>query len=1082
MISVETLDGNNWIPIELLYNSTRTLPISCYTQQYTTGFALHYNTLLDNVLDVNVQYDAFTALIPFRSLTGCFVEQYTTTQPNFISNNVLLTYQHDYALVYNSTSAIPVIAPYDGTQAQYHRLVFNGDKLQIMYNDVYLLTVQDDLTLSYKLPLYAFPDKQLFNFSLSGNQLAIFTALESLTSQRVVRFDSTQLQVVLASGAFVSGDVIDNHDFWTLPVGNITSSLGFDYSQYSHQYYNQFGPTSTNGTCDINSARTRSISSNHLVTFALRPAIENNGVAYGEVIPLKNLQNHNHNQTPTPSRFAGIETPQNRQYCNLAFPANQTNTQQEPGLIYHNNLHEIRIGAGATTVIHYPYNALAHPLSSSDLAAMGATPASSPAYSDRVSKMLFGYNCTTYNGNPTPIQNGTMLCSWLSGNSQNSQWVDRWYDSNSVTQGDALLATVTANGSATSHDYVFDVISSLTFQPGVAYNYFRQGAAQQSATLQSQVHTDTLVKIDDWYPPTDTSVFQHHIAPYNLDLKISDQPFESNGINSIAIATTPQMAVEDELTMSAWVYAKDWSDVNANQLFGHFHESGAGVFFDTGASNLQTITYGDSNYGFLTTLNNQYEKHKQIKLATDSAQPGITNIATTRNLTKWVLDASNRIAYCVDYNNMITASVHLPLSAQYQQLQVDSTDAAYTLDTISHTVIKMTTVGIVSSISVDVSANNFVIDNNDHIVTSFTNPDTTLAIDSNNALWRIVGNNVYKNNQIVFHSGNNTSDIAIDIDDNVWVSRGPGFVYKLNNNGSLLLQAQLPRNINSNTLHLNLIREQPPNGKQDFVLVTSPSQNKMIKLSLTGKIITCIDLGALANVDSYRYPHDIASATRGDITGYEIGRKFVNKPQITAKVRVQSTCDQQVQTLSTSIAASALTPGWHHFALAFSSGQGSLQLFVDGIPFSTNFQRNTYLVNYKYNSPIVLCNDSGKFGLLKDELGFTNTSGFIGLIDQLRYYKVCLQQDQVRALMAAKTPFNDLLWVVHTNSRYPQVEHVKSWFTHRLQTHKSNAFDVTIKQLNIDDTTTRAIIENAVTDAIERIKPGYTQLRRIKWV
>lgn len=1071
MITIETLNSNNWVPVELTHDSTRPVSFSSYTQQYTAGFALHFNPLMANVQDVSVQYDAFTALLGPNSLTACFDEATLEFDPNLAKNNMLQTFDGK-AMTFNKTSLVPELCAVGDDQ--YHLLNFVDDKVEILYQygDGYYLTVETGV-LVYKPKSQVHRDTQQFYYTLSGDKLTLTSSLTSLTSQYTVTYDNTACAVVLSTNAFLASAAVSNLWFWTLPNNVNSITTGFDYAQYWHQYYNRFGPSTNKTAPTINSSQTQLLTANYLATFPIRPSIETTrgGIT---LVPLKNTLNYNYHQLPSSTQ---------RMYTTLSFPQNQTDSNQEAGLIFHDNTHEIRMPCDKATVFHFPYNAEAHALSASTLATMGATPALTPAYSDRISKRLFGYECSTYDKNTYGNSNGTFLCSWLSGDQTNCQWVDRWYDSDHVTQGYSLIAMIVSSGSATNQDYVWDVTSTMMLEPGASYSYFRQGVQTQTQTVRQQTQDKALIEIDTWYPPTDTSLYNHQIFAHNGDQVVANTPYTTDGTNCLSIATIPQIAVKNQVTLAGWVYADNWLSANANQLFGNFFESGLGITYSSGIYSIENIVFADSNYGFITMLDNEYLKLQQQKLLAKTATPNITDIATTRNFSKWILDSANHTVYCTDYSNTIIGNVVLPASSNFQYLQIDSSDVVYTLDLNTHTLVKFTLQGIVSSYSVDVSANNFIVNGNDQVILSLTTPGTVMMADSQGILWRLVGNNVYKGSRLVFHSGPLTSGLTIDTDDNVWVARGTNKLYKLNSDGILLKETTLPNSFTSNSISLNLIREQTPIGLADFVLVTSATANKMVKVSMSGNIVTCIDLRALANIDTYTYPNNIAACTRGDITGYDVHRKFVRLPRVQANVRINDLCNGQTHTISTSIAASSLTNGWHHFALTFNSNEGVLNLYVDGIVVDRHtFDSNVCLIDYKYGSPFVIGGDSGKFGLLKDELGFTNTSGFIGKFDGIRYFGDCLNQDQIRALMAAKTPFNDLLWAVETNNKYPQVEHVMSWFSHRLQTHKSNYFDIVLKQLDVQDPETRQVIEQTIRQAISQIKPGHTQMRQIVWM
>ena len=1067
MLYITAIDSNNWAASQIDVGGIS--PIS-YVQQYSNAITLQHTPLLTDIADVSVQYDAFTALTNVRSLSSNIESVSQITDYNLIAINQLRN-KHGGAITYDINTNTPLICAASSTAEQFHYLSFSGNYVQILHGELWLTVNPISATLSYSHRNNAHPEYQTFRFVKQGSNISLMTTLTSVSAQYLLAYSPSASAIQLTTNAFVSGGSINTDWSWEMLYGDATFTVGYDFNQLWHQYHNSLIPDSRNLDATIDTSKTRKLTNQYIISY---PIASGNGTL---LATLKNHINAQHQQVIVNDSVAL------RHYTSLAMPSNQSRGWHEPSVTYDYSLHDLMLHADQVTWFHYPYTASATPISASDLITAGAIAGSSPLNADTIMTSQRGYNCTTFEGVAGKV-NGTWLCSWLSGSDDGTNqpiWVDRWYDAGTVTQGSALFAVPSATAIASDGAYVWDVPSNTQLIPGVLYAYNRQGPKHVTAAIK-QMDNNLLLHINNWYPPVDSSGNANNVHSNISVANAAMTPLSSDGTLYASVALKDSLIQPDAFTFAGWAHCDNWSNGSGNQIFGNYYESGFAISYNTGIYSIMPITVGDLNYGTVTVLNDDGDNISQKMLPARPNVASVTNIAVTRSQTKWIIDGANNIAYCMDFSNSILISHQLPVSANYRNLVIAGDDSAYMLDSNSNAVIHFDQTRVTSVTAIASAYNAFVLDANDQIIATIVTPGTIPTTDSMGNIIRIVGNNVYKNNNLLFFSGPSSCSIACDINDNIWVAQLPGKLHKIDSNGKLLAAVKLPDIINARDLKLNIVRQNTAAGLQDFVLATSVTQNKMIKVSDQGKIVGCFDLRKAAGINTYVYRNDVSSVVTGDITGYDVFRRYQGKRSVIAKMRVQNGCDQQPQTLVIQYLADNLAAGWHHFAIKFDNTQGVFALLVDGsIVGRIDFSPQQYRVLYTYKPPIVIGGDSGKYATLLQELQFERYRGFIGQIDDVRYYDRALNASELRLLASTKQPYANINWSIPVSTNAPRVDTIQQWFVHKLPDSKSNIFDVTIKNSGINDPDVRAIIEAAVAQAISKIKPVHTTLRRINW-
>jgi hypothetical protein len=181
---------------------------------------------------------------------------------------------------------------------------------------------------------------------------------------------------------------------------------------------------------------------------------------------------------------------------------------------------------------------------------------------------------------------------------------------------------------------------------------------------------------------------------------------------------------------------------------------------------------------------------------------------------------------------------------------------------------------------------------------------------------------------------------------------------------------------------------------------------------------------------------------------------------------------------------SALTPGWHHFAVTFAEN-AQTKLYVDGEAVASVPGQNIVLqrvYNYKNNPEILLGGSSFKTSTLNSWVENTNFNLFNGKISDVRMYSTALNDYDVKALAnnLLYNKFTDLKWNAPTGQR-AYLEKIDHFFIHRMPGSKSQYFNIKIKNSQITDPIVRGIIENNILTAINNVAPAYTKLRSIIW-
>jgi hypothetical protein len=137
-------------------------------------------------------------------------------------------------------------------------------------------------------------------------------------------------------------------------------------------------------------------------------------------------------------------------------------------------------------------------------------------------------------------------------------------------------------------------------------------------------------------------------------------------------------------------------------------------------------------------------------------------------------------------------------------------------------------------------------------------------------------------------------------------------------------------------------------------------------------------------------------------------------------------------------------------------------------------------LNFDYKNDFHVGSPSGKLDNYNKEI-LSKSVIWNGYLDSLKIYDYAIEPKFIPYFVREKLKPIDIIWNIPT-APLPYVEIIDRFFKHKFPGAKSSFFNVRIKGSEITDTTTREQIENDIKNAIEQIKPAYTDLLNVEWI
>jgi hypothetical protein len=773
-----------------------------------------------------------------------------------------------------------------------------------------------------------------------------------------------------------------------------------------------------------------------------------------------------------------------REYNNIYLGTSQRFGLYNMFLGYVANTEEFIFPSNDTTFFHYPLESSRTALSASTLIDRGAKAGDSPMNADIIAVDQGGYYNYTSSGN-NQKNNGEFLCAWLSGTNNcgcSSVWVERWYDPDTVTQGDAYIQSKKLSGTCGN---IWDVPSTMELIPGVKYYYDRYGADRNDVSLD---YIDSLLsfRVSEWNTKIlDSGGSEVGFISPNYKGESTTLVLDGNTYAQFSLVSESTLP-KDEITVALDVYKDNWCCGKNAQLVGNYHFGGWGISYNTGIpNNILTVGDGDGNlFAFNIEGTRIFEKYTR-------GNPRLHNVSfdwitTDLNGARWALDSFNNKILKLDVDDILIEVLNFPPSFDVNKVQISQDNKIYFFDNSTKTLfIHNETGDYFDSISAPSSATNFEIKQDGTVM--FDVGDL-LSINSRGDVYRSWGSNLYKNGTVLFNFSTKILDFKIDAHDNVWIAYKGNRIVKIDVNDVMIFDTITMEFLSNDTnVYIGLVRKAINLGcDADRVWIVYGDNRFLVELDTNGVITDTENTSKLVLTKSCE---NYVLKARGDFTGYDVHRKFevagdsiisFDNPAISLKIKLEDACgNTRLEYIN--VAACKLANGWHNFGFTYGKSTGKLNLFIDGtIAESITIEPNKWSIKYNNVSPLIIGGNSGKLGSENEEKSIIEGQYFVGEVRDLRLYTKEIPDFLFQSIYnKLQGYYEPLKWNIEVRDKH-YIECIDSFFMNKKPGYKSRKFNIKINNLDIDPDL-KLLIEDAIIGSVGKLIPKYTELNSVVW-
>jgi hypothetical protein len=715
----------------------------------------------------------------------------------------------------------------------------------------------------------------------------------------------------------------------------------------------------------------------------------------------------------------------------------------------------------------------------------GAVGGDCPLNSDVIFFEQNEYGSYTNNGpeNVNIINNGTLLCLWLSSQSvepsSNKIWAERWYDPNTVSQGDAFISQ--KNSLSSSFSYIVDLPSNKVLSEKEKLTYLRYGPKRNETFLNS-FSDDLQIYFKNWNSEFSSEV--NNVSGYIVgNYPLVSDALDLNGSVYAHVPPEDDLYLENDITIGLWAYADDWETNNDSQFFGNFYnESGYGIFYNTGTTNnlISIPTSGHSLYALNYKGYKVFEKDLKDDLGLSAIS--IDYMKTDLFGNRWLYDSYNHNLYKIENDDLAVRTVNLPVNSVITKIDCDSNNNIYFLDNYSKSISSINSFGeFLSSGTISSYQDIFEIDLNNNIIVDSAE---FLTFNSLNQPIKMIGPTLYVNNDRVLHLTDKPQSLRIDSYDNIWILF-KNQIIKTDPKGNILIQKTIHLSFSNTDGEICFIKNYSNNKEIIQLWIVFNKGKQIIILDSDANIVKRIDL---SNIFVGSSCQDFDLNVNGDFSGFDSKRKFeridseaitIEKPAFS--VRAELICGNDRQLLRLDIPALSAR-GWNHLAFSIKNSQDSTvaKFYLNGRLVDSKSYNKNYKIDYQYRStPFIIGGVSGKLGAKNIEKAIIRDGYFIGKIDEIRMYKKALNDFQILNLYLNTyyNKWNPISFYIKT-PEMTMMEEINTFYVNRYKGFKSNYFNIRIKNFT-NDSDIRNLIETYIRANISSFTPANTQLNEV---
>ena len=1127
-----------------LQSNYHTYDIQHQQIKFASGVVFNIPRILLEAKDVTINNDSILILTKEHKLQNIFTEnQKYVNNKDIISNTALYILKHQPEYTTNNILVQKGITSLQKNIVQEEKYIsfyisFNDNKVNLkdepLFNNTSIFNLKFDsdyvticnLNNEYLIDRGSFfhlspkttPFNQKFNYYLTEDGIVLFKFNSNFTQVLDFSFDTGSLVYKTIN----SISEIPRTSF--LYIKQLKDKLHFNSINESFIAQYTTTPLSASNSLEPDSKiKDYEYLQNYLVNIPIKSSLQENSIAY--ITSLKNYQTSTYNYLIKESSLT------NREYTNIFTGTNQAHGYGDIYLNFTSSTLEKTFLTDSETIFHYPATApsVGIPLSASGLVEEGAIAGKNPFTSDRIMLARKDYRELNIPTLSAIIADNTWLYSWLSAGNGDSIWVDRFYTGAKydITDTEYLLYTV-------NDPLIIDVPSTMRLLPNRVYKYFHQGPKTIKSYIDqfsyiSEDGSTKLLEITDWSSNTlkDNSIHQNNgLISLNASDLTADY-FYLDGKSFAQFPATLSLQESRELYVGFWLKVNNWSEIEGSQIIGNYTDSGvtAGGYglFNKQATPTSFISLIDLNHNYLYNLNSNFKVTSEQALLESSSITKPIYIVRTTDQNYWLINSNNLTAGKYDLNNNLLFSLTslLPLK-NITQVEADDIERIYVLDNTTNKMIIFdgSTGVVVTPKGIDFKYKRFELASNYKKIPTenVILPSTTSSrindrqsrtvilgvdgehstLDNKNNTWYSVGVNLYKNKSLYAYIGH-INYITCDKYNNIWLLHDLNKLTKINGTSNLIEFTKtysstiFDNSTSQQKRFINFISVKENNKETDYTIIIDNQEKTCYLIKSNGDIHNKINLliiptAFLAKQNFNR--NNISFAGYGDFTGYQFQRKYNNKLELVWKAKLSQESGLTSNESQTAISSftvylpfstAVLDDGWHYFSFCFSHKDGQVSAYVDSILMNSyKFDPFKYKIKQSYK-PLSIGAVTTDQGILNDSIGIDDKHKLIAYITNLHIYRYAFNIADISLLYKSTFAnlYKDLTWNINLGKRN-YIEQIDKFFMHKLPGNKSKVFNIKIKNFNAS-TKQKEIIEQSLSNAIEKIIPADTTLNEIKW-
>lgn len=804
---------------------------------------------------------------------------------------------------------------------------------------------------------------------------------------------------------------------------------------------------------------------------------------------------------------------------------------------YQHNGKEIILKKDKETYFHVPFYTESVKLKDTSLVIDGATAGLFPAASDRILKNRKDYGNVTANGNPSDLADGTWFCSWLQRTPEGVvRWMDRLYNPGSFKYSVAISQLVDGPIYEKNDPIFRDVPSQMILEQGVMYRYFHAGEtnAQNIITTFGGVSGEhLLLDINQWGDENvNTATFTASAVQPIIE---SDAPvtelyetFESkdritapviNFNNSYTTEATIRYnktyCPTNEFTLSFWAYSPNWKDCQTTQLAGNFSSNGGYGLFVQNLSSYPFFVIPETTYGHLLYLNESATGYKDALLAQEVSMANLIAVDMDNNVVACSNSGTKRL-HKFDNTGKLLAKATSEAGQPFTFLSNETPAELFcgpndtfvvrtdkNIYTFDYRLILLNTLVLASSLSAvagyryDISNNFYELAITDNAYDAkFIETTSWILSTGDGNLYRKIGNQAP---ELFYEFSDTATKLAIDPLEQIWVLHGDNRLTILDSTQDLLsdpiTQTTVGLNVSRQTKDINFFCSYDHDAKSRTwnCVIFYPDERKLYLYDLNGNLTDTVNVNnifdpvILNNEDLNQNPENFTFLSRGDFTGYEHRRVFGslapynNNNQLVIRTSLK---DKQSLELSFVQFKAIANIGnwdkksWQHFVVVLRNKK--FDVYVNGQLIISLDYKSTYDLSYELQPMFFIGTAGGSQSGFNREIEYTS-SVFNGLIQDIKIYNYALKQTQLETFIRASIPAEDIYWSLPVpNIQY--VEKVERMFKNKIPGSKSTFYKIKLRGTSIQDTKTRELIEQQITQLVSELQPAYTNFLEVQWI